>query len=439
MTQYKLICVGGTGQMVLHYYIQLYLLGLIEYPSEAVVLDTDRIIASLSSAGEFLADLQFGADARDGIEGEIGTIATPQVPAPTSDRVVTALTGRQEANGHHAARAFFNSETLAQTVNQGLFARPALSSVMSHRVFADSALTPVKDSTLVFVGSVIGGTSGGLLAPLVDAVQARQVDQNISAVKMRAVLYGQYFTPDDAIIPNAIKRFNSNQVFVLNSIKEALEKLHSYYIIGGTGPMDRTRDPNLEKNASQLPWPDEDDPFWQGPQATSYLLTDKNIPEATDFRDREVLAFKQPIDRARADQARRQRLSFVDFLIGKKVVTRLAADPFAVAIWGRKFTDLLAGFWEIAVVAEGGKKVNDFPRKVQEALETLWKGSEERLGLLNLFPPTPTESISPGNVARVDWPALDQAKRLKTLFSNADVVAQRAAATILFTALKKGT
>src|SRR5947209_9815440 len=51
-------------------------------------------------------------------------------------------------SGDHAARAFFNSETLAQTVNQGLFARPALSSVMSNRIFADSSLTPVKNSTV---------------------------------------------------------------------------------------------------------------------------------------------------------------------------------------------------------------------------------------------------------------------------------------------------
>ncbi len=441
MTHYKLICVGGTGQMVLHYYAQLYLLGLVENPFEAVVVDTDRIIASLSSAREFSRDLQFGADTKDGIQGEIATITTPPVPAPTSDKVITALTGRQEAEigDHvHVARSFFNSETLAMSVSQGLFARPALSSVMSHRVFADSSLTPLSNSTLVFVGSLIGGTSGGLLAPLVDAVHARQIEQNINAVKMRAVLYGRYFTPDDTIIPDAVKRFNSNQVFVLNSIKEALEELHSYFIVGGTGPMDRTRDPNLEKNASQLPWPAEDDPFWQGPQAAAYLLTDNNIPEAAAFRDKEVPAFKHPIERAKADQVRRQRLSFVDFLVGKKVVTRLSADPFAVAIWGSRLTDLLASFWKMAIEAEGGKRVHDFPRKVQEALETLWKGSDERLGLLNLFPPTPVESIRPGNVARVEWPAVDEAKRLRTLFSNADVVARRAAATILFTALRKG-
>src|SRR5262245_22150430 len=106
-TKYKLICVGGTGQMVLHYYLQLYMLGLIKHPFEGVVIDTDDVIASISSVKKFLEDLQFGTDPCDGVEGiEISTIVTPKVPAPVSDKVVTALTGQREIN-EHPARAFF--------------------------------------------------------------------------------------------------------------------------------------------------------------------------------------------------------------------------------------------------------------------------------------------------------------------------------------------
>jgi hypothetical protein len=434
-TKYKLICVGGTGQMVLHYYLQLYLLGLVKHPFEAVVIDTDDVIASIGSAQEFFEDLQYGTDVGDGVQGEIATIMTPEVPAPASDKVVTALTGRQDI-GEHAVRAFFNDDTLVQTVNQGLYARPALSSVMSNQIFADSSLTAVKDSSLVFVGSVIGGTSGGILAPLVDAVQTRQILNGVTGVKMRAVLYGRYFTPDDNIIPNAVQRFNSNQVFVLNSIREALKQLRSYFIIGGIQVADRKRDPNLEKGAAQLPWPDEDDPYWEGLQAAEYLLTDVVIPEATDFRAKEVEKFKPPIERAKADQVRKQRFSLVDRLVRKKVVKRLSADPFAVPIWGKKLTELIASFWNIANKAQGGKMKRDFPEMVQDSLELLWNGTEKRLGLRSFFPQTEAESVSPGNIAEVEWPVVDVAKGLQTLFGSPEVVAQRAAATILFTGLQ---
>jgi hypothetical protein len=437
-TKYKLICVGGTGQMVLHYYLQLYLLGLIKHPFEAVVIDTDDVIASIDSARLFFGDLQFGADTVDGVQQEpISIITTPRVPAPATDKVITALTGRQEHEIHeHPVRAFFNDDTLVQTVNQGLYARPALSSVMSNRVFSDSALTPMRDSSLVFVGSVIGGTSGGILAPLVDAVQTRQILNMVTGVKMRAVLFGRYFIPDDNIIPKAVQRFNSNQVFVLSSVREALTQLHSYFIIGGTRVADRKRDPNLEKSAVQLPWPDTDDPYWEGVQAVEYLLTDVVIPQTSNFREKEVEDFKPPIDRARADEIRKQRFSLVDRLVRRKVVKRLAADPFAVPIWGNRLTDLLAKFWNIANKAQSGKLKSDFPDMVQDSLERLWIGTDERLGLRSFFPETRSESVSPATIAAVNWPTADMSKALPTLFGSPQVVAQRAAATILFTALQ---
>src|SRR5688572_26994170 len=116
MTTYKMICVGGTGQMVLHYYLQLYLLGLVEHSFEAVVLDTDAVIASIRSAKEFFEDLQYGADPGIGVAGQIPEIKTPTVSTPSGDKVITALTGRPENEiDNHPVRAFFNEETLTQT------------------------------------------------------------------------------------------------------------------------------------------------------------------------------------------------------------------------------------------------------------------------------------------------------------------------------------
>ena len=435
-TKYKLICIGGTGQMVLHYHLQLYLLGLIKHPFEAVVIDTDDVIASISSVKKYFEDLQFGTDPSDGVDGiEISTITTPKVPPPVSDKVVTALTGQQEID-EHPVRAFFNNDTLVQKVDQGLYARPALSSVMSNQVFESSSLTPVKDSRLVFVGSVIGGTSGGILAPLVDAVQTRQILNDVSEATMRAVLFGRYFIPDENIIENAVQRFNSNQVLVLNSIREALKQLHSYYIIGGVTAANRKRNPGLEKDAVQLPWPAEGDPLWEGPLAAEYLLTEVVIPEAADFKKKEVVEFIPQIERAKADQVRKQQLSLVNSLVRKRVVKRLAADPFAVPIWGSKLTNLVASFWNIANKAQGGKMRNDFPDLVQDSLEQLWNGTDERLGLRRFFPDTTLGSVSPGTAAEVKWPTVEEAKGLQTLFGSPEVVAQRAAATILFTALQ---
>lgn len=437
-TKYKLICVGGTGQMVLHYYLQLYLLGLVKHPFEAVVIDTDHVSASISSTQQFFDDLRYGSDPGEGVQKTpVAIITTPEVPAPSNDRVVSALTGRDEIR-EHAVRAFFNEDTLVQTVSQGLYARPALSSVMSNQVFVDSSLTPVKDSSLVFVGSVIGGTSGGILAPLVDAVQTRQRLNNLTGVKMRAVLFGQYFMPDDNIIPNAVQRFNSNQVFVLNSISEALRQLSSYIIVGGTEAATRTRDPNLESKAWRLPWPAEGDPYWQGVQAAEYLLNDTVISEAVEFRakEQEVDKFELPIERAKADQARKQRFSLTERLVRRKVVKRLAHDPFAVPIWGRKLTDLIASFWKIANKAQAGKVRTDFPELLQDKMEMLWNGTEKRLGLRNLFPQTPLESVAPGVIAEVEWPEVEESKMLQTLFGSPEVVAQRAAASILFAALQ---
>jgi hypothetical protein len=438
---YKLVCIGGTGQMVLHYYAQLYLLGLIKEPFEATVVDTDSVIASLQTLRDFFSNLQYGSDATEGVQSDIPIIFTPRVPIPIDDKVGKALTGRpvDKIGDRHPVKAFFNEETLVQSVNQGLYARPALSSITSKDIFNDDSLEHKSNSTAVFIGSVIGGTSGGLLAPIVDAAKEKQRVNEIQALKMRAVLYGRYFTPDDSIIPDAVKRFNSNQLLVLRSIKEALQQLHSYLIVGATGPIDFTRDPNSERNAQQLPWQEENEPFWFGAQATEYLLKENVIPAAANFTDREVQDdFKRPVSRDEAVQVLRQRLSLADMFINKKVIVRLSREPWVNAIWGNKLTNLVGSFWNIAVAAHGGTRISDFPEKLQNALVDLWKSADQRLGLRDVFPPTSSETTEPGNIQRVAWPTLDQSKINKDLFTSADVTAKRAAATILFTILRRG-
>ncbi|HKO60514.1 MAG TPA: hypothetical protein VJV03_05085, partial [Pyrinomonadaceae bacterium] len=54
----------------------------------------------------------------------------------------------------------------------------------------------------------------------------------------------------------------------------------------------------------------------------------------------------------------------------------------------------------------------------------------------SFFPETPRASVSPATIAAVKWPTVDESKTLKTLFGSPQVVAQRVAATILFSALQ---
>ena len=50
----KVLAIGGTGQLVAHYYLQLYLLGVISAPADLVVIDTDDIIPGIHRIKTFL-------------------------------------------------------------------------------------------------------------------------------------------------------------------------------------------------------------------------------------------------------------------------------------------------------------------------------------------------------------------------------------------------
>ncbi|HWW77798.1 MAG TPA: hypothetical protein VNZ44_20505, partial [Pyrinomonadaceae bacterium] len=272
---YKIICVGGTGQMVLHYYLQLYLLGVIQHPFEAVVVDTDDIISSIKTTKKLFDDLQYGPGPGQALGAQVPVIQSIKIGTQMAATPIEVLTGRKDADPH-PVQAFFNRETLEQPLKHGLFARPALSSVITQDPLRSTALRPRANSTLVIVGSILGGTGGGLTAPIIDTILSRIKREGVARVQMRAVLFSEYFTPDDKIIGGSLVRFKSNQALVMRSIREALEDVHSFHIVGGPGTDTALkRAPQDEKKGEHLSWPEEEtSPFWQGAKALEHLLTE---------------------------------------------------------------------------------------------------------------------------------------------------------------------
>ena len=439
---YKIICVGGTGQMVLHYYLQLYLLGIIPHPFEAVVVDTDEIIGSISVVKKLFEELQYGPGGGQALGAQVPVIQTIKIGTQMAATPLEVLTGRKDADPH-PVQAFFNRETLEQPLKHGLFARPALSSVITQEPLRSTALRPRANSTLVIVGSILGGTGGGLTAPIIDTIRTRVKRESVARVQMRAVLFSEYFTPDDKIIGGNLIRFKSNQALVMRSIGEALEDVHSFHIVGGPGSNSTLkRAPQDEKKGEHLAWPDEEtSPFWQGAKAVEHLLTETTKDRQVEFEEREVDdLFQSSITLPRAQLRLKQGLHIVDKFVGKDVVLRMAADPWVRYIWGDALANLIAHYWSIDVSRQGSKqRVRDFPRHLQRALESIWRGEAEEPGLRTLFPRlTEDYKVSPANIRRIPWPDVREERRDEKLFDGTGKAARRCAAALLFWALRKG-
>jgi hypothetical protein len=261
-------------------------------------------------------------------------------------------------------------------------------------------------------------------------------------VNLRAVIFGEYFDPDEKESRIDRLRVKSNQTLSLRALSEALEDAHSFHIVGGPDAPLIKRDADREKKGEHIPWPQEaDDPIWRGVQALEHLISETIRPREEEFEDREVEDFKDPNRIEIAHTTLRQRMQTVESMIKRKAVLRMTQDPWGSAIWGVGFTRYLEHFWTIAARREGEKeRVADFPVRVQSAMETLWRGKEDNLGLSRIFPLlTESHPVRPGNLSRIGWPEVrGKLQRNESLFSGADEIARRTAANILFRVLREG-
>jgi hypothetical protein len=443
---YKIISVGGTGQMVLHYYLQLYLLGVVKEEVDVVIIDSDDILPSIHAVRSFLSELQYSGQTNESLgKVMVPTINTIRVKPTGGDTALEVLTGSKnwKRTDAHPVYTFFNNDSLRQELKQGLFARPALSSVLTQEIFQSESLRPDPNSTVIIVGAVTGGTGGGLTAPMLDAIRTFIERETVQNVKVRAVLFGEYFRPQEGLIRDAVPRFQSNQMMVLRSFRdaEAAEGLHSYSIVGGPGfNADFERKTESEKGGKNIPWPnDESNPFWQGAVALEHLLRDTATERATKFEDREAGNLSTYFSLPGAELRLRKTVSMVRMLNKKNAMLRLCNDPWSRWIWGEGPVEIASHYWSIAATREGGKElVSDFPKELQRAFETLWRGDGKILGLQDVFPNvTRTERMRPGMMSDIRWPRVTEGKWARELFDDKKKAAKRAAATLLFWTLRE--
>jgi hypothetical protein len=434
----KIIAIGGTGQLIAFHYLQLYLLGVVQEPFELVVVDTDDINKGLLRLGEYL-DLLRTMEGRSTSFGfELPTLVTQKINVPDAS-AAEALSGLKNVPSDHPVRAFFDRESVQQPLKQGLYARPALSSVISRAQIGDALLMPAKDSTTVAVGSIIGGTSGGLLEPIVDRMKVLAYTHEIKS-RLRAVLFAQYFDPDEGRGIEAV-RLQSNELLVMKTAREALDQLDLFYIVGGpdTPRIKRLTDRENEPN---LPWPElEEHPVWSGLTALDFLSLDTVMPFRDRFEDREVTNFQRSFTLAMARQRLTLAVCIVRALLNHRVLERMVGEPWIPLIWGKRLPALVSHYWRVAARAAGGwDRVEAFATDVQAAVEALWKGDGNTWGVGDVLPTVATaHAVSPHRFSEVRWPEIDTKPITDVrLFLSAAETARRAAAVLLFWSLRTG-
>lgn len=434
----KVIAIGGTGQLVAYYYLQLYLLGVIDQPVDVVVIDTDEITHGINTIKTFLGLLRTSEGQNNTAGGlPLPTITTFKINAPDGS-AFEKLSGMKNLPPEHPARAFFDRESGQQSLAKGLYARPALSSVVSRDELPDVLFAPAKDAATVAVGSIIGGTGGGLLAPVLDRVKTLTYRLNLEG-RVRAVLFGQYFAPDEEQGIEAV-RLQSNELLVMRTTQEALDKLDLYRIVGGPeGP--RVRRLTQREKERHTPWPEQEEhPVWEGVKALHFLLTDTVMPFRDRFEDREVTGFQSPFSITDARQKLTRAVSMIRTLVAKDVVERIAREPFLNFFWKRDLPDILVHYWRIASKTAGGwERVERFPEDVQSHIAALWTGQGEQWGIGDVFPPlTSTHPVWPLHFRRVGWPQIKAGTTWDAKqFLSAEETARRAAAVLLFFLLRK--
>ncbi|MEA2415014.1 MAG: hypothetical protein QOI58_1671 [Thermoanaerobaculia bacterium] len=434
----KVIAIGGTGQLVAYYYLQLYLLGVVEEAPDIVVVDTDEILKSILRIKSFLELLRTSA-AQNTTAGNVKlpTITTFKIDAPEAN-AFEKLSGLKNTPGEHPARAFFDRESGQQSLAKGLYARPALSSVVAREQMPDGLFAPARDSATVAVGSIIGGTGGGLLAPIVDRVKALMHRMNVES-RVRAVLFGQYFAPDEQQGIEAV-RLQSNELLVMRTAQEALDKLDLYRIVGGPeGP--RVRRLTQGEKERHVPWPEQDDhPVWEGVKALHFLLNDTVMPFRDRFEDREVTNFQPAFSMNDARQKLTRAVSMIRMAVATHLVERIAKEPFRQYIWRKDLPEILIHYWRIAKDTAGGwERVPDFPADVQSHFAALWTGQGDEWGVGDVLPRlATTHAVWPRHFTRVGWPQIVAGTTWDSKqFVSADETARRAAAVLMFFLLRK--
>ena len=384
-----LVCLGGTGQLVLHYLLQWHLLGLEAEtgPLRALLIDQDEPLTSLRFAQAFFARL---ADTR-------GLLATG-APAPwirearldVADghaRLETLLSG-EAPHALHPARALFDRATLAQEVGEGLYGRPCLAPVLwprhgeSIRKALEAACQegvggggPVR---VVVVGSVVGGAGGGLLLPVVSHLLAQGIEAQVSAVLLERWFHAPTLGADLG------RRQAANRAGVLRTLVEQMQTesrflLQHICVLNGNAP----RNEEQEKKAANLPWPEPPHPIAEACFAVHHILRERVADNPVRVTDTSLSRAEMATVWSAARDAQRRASAALSTLVTDSAIERMASDPASGLVWGRRLPETLAQYWE-AFASHRPAESRAFPGLVAAALRRWHSGAP--YALRTLFP-----------------------------------------------------
>jgi hypothetical protein len=383
------VALGGTGQLVLHYLLQWYLLGLEadKGPLRALVIDQDQSLASLRFAQAFFARL---SDPK-------GLLATGE-PAPWIREArldvgdghtrLEALLAGDAPHALHPARALFDRATLAQEVGEGLYGRPCLAPLLfprhgeSIRQALDAACQEGAGSAapirVVLVGSVVGGAGGGLLLPVLSHLLSRRAEIQLSAVLLERWFHAPTLSADLG------RRQTDNRTGVLRTLVEQMQAesrflLQHLVVLSGSEP----RSEEQEKKAVSLPWPQVSHPIAEACFAVHHILRERVADNPVRVTDTPLPRAAAAATWSAARDAQRRASAAIASLLADGVVERMAADPLAERVFGTALPSTLAQFWE-AYAGQRPAEYRAFPRLVTAALRKWYSGAP--YALRSLFP-----------------------------------------------------
>jgi hypothetical protein len=405
-----IIAVGGAGQMVLHHFIQLYLLGQCESVFDAYVLDTDSAANSILALSDLFDQARCAVDAADA--SGIPAIRFIQIKPETDEGNVDQLLMQQPLPGqsgyHHPAQAFFDRDSLRMSVRQGMYARPSLSAVVS---FADAIQElgahqfPI-DASVVVTGSCIGGTGGGLLIPLIwHLAHADNKD-----FKITPVLLGDFFGAGQSrgVVANTgsgdSELFRSNRLAFLNCLAEAVPHLSQFAFIEEQRM--QSRDWVQEKAAQHLNWANANEPYWKAAAACEHFFRESVAAPAQKFTQRELPeeAYARKFNRDSAMSRLGARLGRVNAFLDRHALQHIASDGPVRRVWGDAVVNYLISAWQL-LVHEQHQPPDAFLKAVQNHAVQRWKRSGvASYALSQVFPAIPKVDASVAELASTDWP-----------------------------------
>ncbi len=387
---HRIIAIGGSGQMALHFYAQLFLTGSISTPFEAIVVDTDELAPSLKSLAAFLKDAREAAGQTAG--AQIPKIEYLHVGHEDSGTIEERLAGEtidDSLGFRHPLQAFFSAADRKQSVKEGLYSRPALAAVLSpENLFTKLQHIPY-DSRICVVASTIGGTGAGLTLPVISFLkQLPGANHQVCAVFM-----DRYFQPDPGTRKDQIDVFQSNELLFHHSRQELLEPLHYFVTVR---PKDLIqRDKTAEKHMRHFPWPSQPDhPYWFAASALHTVLKETTADANTGSS-----LGVNPLDPKVCSERLHLALARVSACSQHSVFRLVASDTFVNRIWNglprflRSYADAL------------NLDPSAFARGVQDAFDRIWAPpAAVDYGLKHAFPEwNRSDRPKPGQIASCQW------------------------------------